>query len=117
MNKIVRIGIASVQEQRTRALEIASGVRACTIDEPNVWFPSVSAMARVMSDENIALLKVIREQHPDSMDALAKSVGRQSANVSRSLRKLAVFGLVKLVRNGRTVTPEVTMERVIVDLA
>jgi predicted transcriptional regulator len=33
-------------------------------------------MARVLSDENMALLKVIRESHPDSMDALAKAVGR-----------------------------------------
>jgi predicted transcriptional regulator len=103
--------------QRALSLAIAAGTRPRAKDEPNVWFPSVSAMARVLSDENMALLKVIHERHPDSMDALAKAVGKHVPNVSRSLHTMAQYGLVTLTKHGRTVMPQVTSERVTVDFS
>ena len=60
MNKVLKIGIATVPEQRARSLAIAAGKRQHGVDEPNVWFPSVTAMARVLSDENMTLLKEVR---------------------------------------------------------
>ena len=115
--KQMRFGIASVAEQRMRSLAIAAGTRQRTPEEPNVWFPSVSAMSRVLSDENMALLKVIRKQRPASMDALAKVVGKQAPNVSRSLHIMEQYGLVRLVKHGRTVVPEATSEHVTVNFA
>ena len=117
MNKVLKFGIAPVPVQRARSLAIAAGTRQPTKDEPNVWFPTVTAMARVLSDENMALLKVIRDSHPDSVDALAKAVGKHVPNVSRSLHTLAQYGLVKLTKHGRTVTPQVTSEGVTVDFS
>lgn len=117
MNKVLKFGIAPVPVQRARTLAIAAGARQRDKGEPNVWFPSVTAMARVLSDENMALLKVIRESHPDSMDALAKAVGKQPPNVSRSLHTMAQYGLVKLIKHGRTVIPQATSEKVIVDFS
>lgn len=115
MSKVLKVGIATVVEQRARSLAIAAGTRKRSDNEPNVWFPSVAAMARVLSDENMALLKAVREQHPDSMDALAQVVGKQAPNVSRSLHAMAEYGLVKFVKNGRTVTPQTTFEHLSVD--
>ena len=112
MKKVLKFGIAPVADQRTRSLAIASGMRRRGADEPEVWFPSVASMARVLSDENMALLKVIREQHPDSMEALANAVGKQAPNVSRSLHTMAEYGLVKLIKIGRTVVPQATAEHV-----
>jgi len=117
MNKVLKFGIAPVPVQRARSLAIAAGTPQRAQDEPSVWFPSVAAMARVLSDENMALLKVIRESHPDSMDALAKAVGKHVPNVSRSLHTMAQYGLVKLTKQGRTVMPQVTSERVTVDFS
>ena len=115
MKKVLKVGIATVQEQRARSLAIAAGTRQRGNDEPNVWFPSVSAMARVLSDENMALLKAVREQRPDSMDALAQVVGKHAPNVSRSLHAMAAYGLVEFVRNGRSVTPQATFEHLSVE--
>lgn len=117
MNKVLKFGIAPVPEQRARSLAIAAGTRQRAKDEPTVWFPSMAAMARVLSDENMALLKVIRESHPESMDALAATVGKHAPNVSRSLHTMAQYGLVKLIKQGRTVMPRVTSERVTVDFS
>ncbi len=116
MNKILKVGIATVPEQRARSLAIAAGTRKRSDNEPNVWFPSVAAMARVLSDENMALLKAVREQKPDSMDSLAKVVGKHTPNVSRSLHTMAEYGLVTFVKNGRTVTPQATFEHLSVDI-
>ena len=115
MNKMLKVGIASVPQQRARSLAIASGTRQRGADEPHVWFPTVAAMARVLSDENMALLKALREQQPDSMDTLAKVVGKQAPNVSRSLHTMAEYGLVKFIKKGRTVTPQATFEHLSVD--
>ncbi|OIP14836.1 MAG: transcriptional regulator [Comamonadaceae bacterium CG_4_9_14_3_um_filter_60_33] len=115
MNKVLKVGIATVEQQRARSLAIAAGTRERTADEPNVWFPSVTAMARVLSDENLALLKAVREQQPDSMDTLAQAVGKHAANVSRSMHAMAEYGLVKLIKNGRTVAPQTTFEHLSVD--
>ena len=115
MNKVLKIGIASVPQQRSRSLAIAAGTRKRADDEPNVWFPSIAAMARVLSDENMALLKAVREQQPDSMDSLARVVGKHAPNVSRSLHTMAEYGLVKFIKNGRTVIPQTTFDHLSVD--
>lgn len=115
MNKLLKVGIASVQEQRTRSLAIAAGTRQRGDDEPHVWFPSVAAMAKVLSDDNMALLKAVREQRPDSMDTLAKAVGKHAPNVSRSLHTMAAYGLVEFIKNGRTVMPQATFEHLSVE--
>ena len=115
MSKLLRVGIATVQEQRARSWAIAAGTRQRSAEEPQVWFPSVAAMARVLSAENMALLKAVREQRPYSMDALAEAVGKQAPNVSRSLHPMAAYGLVEFVKNGRTVTPQTTFKHLSVE--
>lgn len=39
MNKTLKIGIATVQEQRKRSLAIAAGKRTRGAGDPNIWFP------------------------------------------------------------------------------
>ena len=62
----LRIGIASVEKQRQWALEIALVKRSRHEDDPVGWFPSMSALSRVLSDENMVLIDAIREFHPDA---------------------------------------------------
>ena len=64
-----------------------------------------------------ALLKLIRVSHPDSMDAVAKVLGKHVATVSRSSHTMAQYGLVTLTKHGRTVTPKVTADGVTVDFS
>ena len=107
---VTRIGILSVDEQRKRAMEIASGERKRNRDDPRIYFPSMAAAGRILSDDNMALLKVIREQQPQSVDELAQKVGKPQSNVSRSLHAMAPYGLVELKKQGRHVTPVVTFD-------
>ena len=67
-------------------------------------------MACVLSDENLALLTTIGEQKPDEINTLARVVGRHAPKVSRSLHTMEQYGLVKLIKSGRTVVPRTTFE-------
>lgn len=114
--KPMKFGIATVAEQRARSLAIAAGARQRLPGEPDVWFPSISALASVLSDENMALLRCIREAKPESMKELARLAGKQESNVSRSLHTMQEYGLVRLVKTGRTVKPEVAVSEVTLSL-
>ena len=62
--------------------------------KPTVWFPSMATMAAVLSEDNQALLRLIRDQRPKSLTALSELTGRQVPNLSRSLRMMQGYGLV-----------------------
>lgn len=73
--------------------------------QPSIWFPSMSTMAAVLSEDNRALLRLIRDQRPKSLTELAALSGRRVPNLSRSLRMMESYGLVKLKRDGHGVEP------------
>ena len=45
-------------------LAIAKGEHKPKATEPRIWFTSMRSLAEVLSDENRALLKVIRDAQP-----------------------------------------------------
>jgi len=65
----------------------------------------MATMAAVLSEDNQALLRMIRDQRPKSLTELAELTGRQVPNLSRSLRMMEGYGLVKLKRDGHGVEP------------
>ena len=69
---------------------------------PTVWFPS---MAAVLSEDNRALLCVIRDAKPKTLTELAALSGRQVPKLSRTLRMMESYGLVELKRNVREIEP------------
>lgn len=75
--------------------------------QPSIWFPSMSTMAAVQSEDNRALLRLIRDQRAKSRTELAALSGRRVPNLSRSLRMMEGYGLVKLKRDGHGVEPVV----------
>lgn len=71
--KTITIGIMSQDKMRARALAIAKGRHKPKPGEPKIWFPSMRSVAEVLSDENRALLQVIRESRPSSLGELPSS--------------------------------------------
>jgi predicted transcriptional regulator len=64
-------------------------------------------MAQVLSAENQELLRIIAEQKPQSLKELEAATGRRSSNLSRTLKTLARYGIVDMVRAERSVKPVV----------
>ena len=61
MKKMI-IGLASRQAIRTRALAVARGEHQPRHDGPKIWFTSMRSLAEVLSDDNRALLRLIRDR-------------------------------------------------------
>ena len=75
--------------------------------EPKVWFTSMKSLAEVLSDDNRALLHVIRETWPESIARLAPTTGRKRGNLSRTLKTMSRYGIVEMQRENNTVRPVV----------
>jgi len=108
---VLRIGIASRQEMRARTVAVARGDRKLGADEPKVWFTSLESLAQVLSARNRLLLELIRRTRPASMKELAALSGRAESNLSRTLRTMERYGLVRLRKTKGRIVPEVPYER------
>jgi predicted transcriptional regulator len=106
--KTLKVGIASLEQMKARSLAIASGKKKRIPGEPKVWFPSTETMAKVLSEKNRSLLALIVESHPDSIQTLATKSGRHKSNLSRTLKTMEKFGLVK-VREGTSGRKKLTV--------
>lgn len=102
---VLKIGIASSEQQRRRTLDIAAGRRQVKRGAPKVWFPFPKTAAEVL-DRNRDLIRIICEEHPQSVNELARLSGRAESNVSRSLRRLEAYGIVRMVKAGKQRRPE-----------
>src|SRR5258708_28621597 len=78
-----------------------------------VWFTSTESFSKVLSAGNRDLLRIIAEKAPGSLDELAALTGRKKSNLSRTLKTMEGYGLVRLVRGERgRIAPKVTHDRV-----
>jgi predicted transcriptional regulator len=103
--KAIKIGIMPQQQIRSRVLAIARGEIKPRPSEPKIWFTSMKSLAEVLSDDNRALLKVIRDTNPVSVSSLAAATGRSPGNLSRTLKTMSRYGIVELRREKRLVRP------------
>lgn len=109
----LRIGITTREEMKKRTVEIASGKRKRSPDEPRIWFTSMETVMRVLSDKNMLLLEMIRNSEPSSVTEVAEALGQAKSNVSRTLNKLEEFGLLDFEeRSGGRRAPRVNYDSV-----
>jgi predicted transcriptional regulator len=113
----LRVGIASYDEMKALTLAIARGQRKLGPREPRIWFPSTESFAKVLSAGNRELLRTIAKEAPGSLDELAALTGRKKSNLSRTLKTMANYGLVRLERGERgRIAPKVVHERIELEL-
>jgi predicted transcriptional regulator len=115
--KTLKVGISTYAEMKARTLAVARGEHRVA-DEPRVWFTSTESFAKVLSAGNRELLRIIGESAPGSIEELAQLTGRAKSNLSRTLKTMAGYGLVRLEpgQHGR-LAPKVIYDRVELGLA
>ena len=113
----LKAGIASYDEMKARTMRIARGEHRVAASDPKIWFTSTESFAKVLSAGNRELLRIIAEKAPASLDELSQITGRAKSNLSRTLRTMEGYGLVRLERgeHGR-IAPKVVHDRVALDL-
>jgi predicted transcriptional regulator len=111
--KTLKIGIASYEDMKARTMAIARGELHPKPGDPKVWFTSPESFAKLLSNRNRALLAQIADTHPESLHELAATTGRTPCNLSRTLKTMERYGLVRLHRGEREkVRPEVPYQEV-----
>ena len=114
----LKIGIASVADYKARTLAIARGELKPPAHGPKVWFTSIESVAKVLSDRNRELLTLIAEEKPESLQMLVERTGRAKSNLSRTLKTMERYGLVRMEkRPNRALAPRVTFDDIRLDLS
>ncbi|MFC6447446.1 HVO_A0114 family putative DNA-binding protein [Shinella zoogloeoides] len=109
----LKVGIADYEEMKDRTRQIAAGEKKPVPGDPTVWFPSTESFARILSTGNRDLLRIIHEQAPESVEELAKISGRAQSNVSRTLKTMAGYGLIRMEKaRGLKLTPKLAYDRI-----
>ena len=116
--KTLNVGIASYDRVKARTMAIARGEHKPAEGEPKVWFTSIESFAKVLSHRNRELLALIAEENPGSLTELAGLAGRSKSNLSRTLKTMSRYGLVKLEHGRRgTLIPRVPYNQVRLDVS
>ena len=113
----LKIGIADTEEMKARSLRIARGEEKPSPDEPKVWFISTESFSKVLSAPNREMLRLVAEREPDSLDALCELTGRAKSNLSRTLKAMTGYGLIRMERSGKKLAPKLVHDRVVLELA
>ena len=114
----LKVGIASYEQFKKRTMAIARGEYRRAAGEPKVWFSSIESFAKVLSERNRELLSVIAETKPQSLNDLAVATGRAKSNLSRTLKTMERYGLVRFEKGkGRTLVPRTPYTDVVLDVS
>ncbi|MDE0625079.1 MAG: helix-turn-helix domain-containing protein [Bryobacterales bacterium] len=116
--KTLKIGIRGYDRMKARTMAIARGEHKPAEGAPKVWVKSIESFAKVLSHRNRELLALIAEQNPGSLTELAALSGRSKSNLSRTLKTMSRYGLVKLEHGRRgTLMPRVPYHQVRLDVS
>ena len=111
--KTLKVSIATYEEMKVRTMAIARGEFRPKTSDPKVWFTSPESFTKLLSNRNRALLAQIVDTQPASLNELATSSGRKPGNLSRTLRTMERYGIVRLLkRESGKLRPEVTYQDV-----
>lgn len=109
----LKVGIASYEQMKARTLAIARGKQRAHRSDPKIWFTSMESFAKVLSDRNRALLSLISETQPNSLAELSERSGRAKSNLSRTLKTMERYGLVRLRKGPQgTIVPRVPYSQI-----
>jgi predicted transcriptional regulator len=115
--KTLKIGIATLEQYKERTIAIARGTYKPRHDEPKIWFTSLESFAKLLSAKNRALLKLIAQTQPASLQELADKTGRAKSNLSRTLKTMESYGLVQFAEGrGQHRAPRVNYTDLSLDL-
>ena len=84
-------------------------------DQPaTVRFPNESQLTDVFNERTYTLLRVIRDEAPESIRETARLVGRDKKNVHQELTTLEALGVIRFEEAGRAMKPVFPFDELIV---
>jgi predicted transcriptional regulator len=93
------------REIREEMKAIARGEKQAPADAATPSFESAEVLLRLLTPENRDLLKIIRDERPQSVADLARLTHRAGPNLLRTLAKLEAIGLIEMRSAGKRKVP------------
>lgn len=97
--------IQAHSELREEMKAVARGERPAPANAAQPSVESVEVLVRLLTSENRDLLRLIRDERPPSVAALARLSHRAEPNLRRTLAKLESIGLIEMRPVGRHKMP------------
>jgi predicted transcriptional regulator len=119
--KNIKVGIMSEKELFEEVKDVWGKVQKGEKVKKHqaVYFESLKAMRRVLTEERLRIVKTIKKEHPSSIYELAKILGRDVKNTFDDIQFLAQAGLVELtkIKDGREkTTPSVNYDKILLEI-
>jgi|OpeIllAssembly_1097287.scaffolds.fasta_scaffold1511911_1 predicted transcriptional regulator len=108
MARRVFIGVESMEESRRRGLEVARRVdRGEAVGEADYYlsFASAAQLFSELTPARLVVLERLKGSGPQSINALARSLGRNYSNVYRDVHRLMAHDLVARNERGQVLVP------------
>jgi predicted transcriptional regulator len=84
-----------------------------------IYFESIDAMRKVLTNKRLTILKVIKEEEPKSVYELARVLGRDLKNVNQDLKMLVDIGLVtveEIKDDKKRIVPHVQYDKILIEI-
>ena len=120
--KNITVGIKSLRTVLDEAKNVMKRLDAggkVAKKKPGIYFENIDTMRKIITEERIRILHVIKTEHPASIYELAKLLKRDLKNVSDDVHYLAEVGLLELekAKVGREkTTPKVGYSKILVEI-
>lgn len=101
----VRVDTEPERSDLTNTLETIDSVEDVAADDSVLSVESLETLGRIFRPTILELLGAIVEHEPESIRALARSVGRNPPEVLENVHELVDYGLVELEDNGAAKRP------------
>ena len=108
--------IQSHNDLRAEMKAVARGEQPAPADAAKTSFESADVLLRLLTPENRDLLRIIRDEHPQSVAELARLTRRAEPNLLRTLGKLEAFGLIEMQSEGRRRVPVSRVRKLSVEI-
>ena len=101
---------------------IGDGKKPLLAEDAVLYFADLGMVSKVLSQERLRLIQMVREKSPTSVNELAHLLERAQANVHRDVHYLAELGILELKRikvegKAESVQPEFKWSGFDIDLA
>ena len=108
--------VQSLKDLVTEMRAVARGEIPAPPDANQPSIESADALLRILTRENRELLRLIRDNKPNSIAELARMSHRAEPNLLRTLDKLEAAGFVEMQSNGNRRVPTLRIKRLHVEI-
>lgn len=108
--------IQSHEDLRNEMKAVARVKKPAPADAARTSFQSADVLLRLLTPENRTLLRMIRDERPQSVAELARLSKRAEPNLLRTLGKLEAFGLIEMQSAGRRRIPVPIVHKLSVEI-